>query len=64
MAKPERDDKYKQEVWQKQLVAEKQAAALQRRAKLLRKFAEKYRNSSAEQIFGREKWYSKDEESE
>lgn len=56
------DRKYNQQVWEKQLLAEKQAAALKKRAQLLRKFAEKYRNSSAEQLFGWEKAPSNDEE--
>jgi len=64
MAKPERDHTYKQKAWRKQIVAEKQAAALQKRAKLLREFAEKYRNSSAEQLIGRETWYPEDEDEE
>jgi len=56
------DRKYNQQIWEKQLLAEKQAAALKKRAQLLRKFAEKYRNSSAEQLFGWEKSPSNDEE--
>ena len=54
--------KYNQRVWEKQLIAEKQAAALKKRAQLLREFAEKYRNTSAEQVFGWEKTQSEDEE--
>lgn len=53
------DDKEK--VWRKQRVAQKQAAALKRRAQLLRKFAEKYRNVSTEQLYG---WPSAGEQEE
>lgn len=56
------DHKYNQQVWEKQLVAEKQAVALKKRAQILRKFAEKYRNSSAEQLYGWDKTEPKDEE--
>lgn len=39
-------------VREKQEMAQKLAAKLRRRAGLLRKFAEKYRNNSAERLYG------------
>lgn len=44
--------KIDQQVQEKQEMAGKLADRLRRRAGLLRKFAEKYRNNSAEQLYG------------
>ena len=53
MAHADRNHKNVEKVVQeKQEKAEKQAAKLQRRASMLRKFAEKYRENSANQLLG------------
>lgn len=51
----DQDDNSDQEIDKKIDVAEKQATKLSARADMLRKFAERYRDSSAEQLYGWEK---------
>ncbi|WPP50593.1 hypothetical protein [Catalinimonas niigatensis] len=55
----DQDENADQEIEKKIDVAEQQATKLSARADMLRKFAEKYRDSSAEQLYGWEKLLSK-----
>lgn len=55
----DQDENSDQEIEKKIDVAEQQAIKLSARADMLRKFAEKYRDSSAEQLYGWEKLLGK-----